>query len=178
MIQRRRLVLAILAGQVLLMVGLIAQQEYRLATWDTIRLPVIPVDPVALFRGRYVRLGYDFFRIETTETDWKRGDVIYLRLAPDAEGLWRLVGFGHTPDKPTGQVLVRGRIRLTSSPHLYVETGIESYFLSERKAPQIERLMGRGSPYRITVDVAVSADGATALKQLYVEGIPAERFEP
>ncbi|OFV96699.1 MAG: hypothetical protein A3H28_05140 [Acidobacteria bacterium RIFCSPLOWO2_02_FULL_61_28] len=176
MITRRRLVLAILAGQVLLMVGLIAQQEYRLATWDTIRLPVIPVDPVALFRGRYVRLGYDFLRIETTETDWKSGDVIYLRLAPDTGGLWRLAGFGHTPDKPPGEVLVRGRIRFTSTPHLYVETGIESYFLSERKAPQVEQLMGK--QYRITVDVAVSADGATALKQLYVEGIPAERFEP
>src|SRR3990170_1175219 len=97
---RRHIVILIIAGQVLLLAALIARQEQKLFSWQTIRLRVAPVDPSALFRGRYVNLAYEFSSIETAQGHWQEGDVIYLRMTPDPQGVWRLSGFGRTAERP------------------------------------------------------------------------------
>lgn len=173
---RRRVVLLVVAGQFLLLVGLIAWQEYKLHFWQTIRLRVQPVDPVALFRGRYVDLAYDFSTLETTEAGLKEGDTVYVRLKPGEEGLWRYAGFTTKREPQPGSVLLRGEAVSTWRRGAWIRTGIESYFLSERQAPAIERLSR--VQYKMTVDVVVADDGRAALKQLYVEGIPAEKVDP
>ena len=172
---RRRFILAvIMAAQFLLMVALVALQEYKLHAWQTIRLPVEPADPIALFRGRYVDLAYDFSIPGRREMHWTDGDTIYVRLAPGPDGLWRAAGFTGTPEKQPGTAFLRGRVVGTYRPRIVAD--IESYFLSERQAPEIEGLPR--TEYEMTVDVAVAEDGRAVLKQLYVQGIPAEDFDP
>ena len=191
---RRILVVLIVGGQLLLMLTLIARQEYRLHTWRPIRLRVKPLDPEALFRGRYVHLTYDFSRLETTQSDWEKGDTVYVQLTPDKQGLWQLSGFQRQRGQQPGSVYLRGRVdyiypdtervgegkdatwRRTGRYHLYVRTEIESYFMSERPAPQLEQLPR--DKYEMTAEVVVANDGHAALKQLYVRGIPAEKFTP
>lgn len=174
---RRRLVVLIVAGQLLLLVGLIAWQEYKLHAWRTIRLQVRPVDPVALFRGRYVDLAYDFSALETAmEADLKSGDTVYVRLKPGEHGLWRYAGFTTKGEPQPGGVLLRGEVVSTWRRRRWIRTGIESYFLSERQAPAIEGLSR--VQYKMTVDVVVADDGRASLKQLYVGGTRAEDVEP
>jgi len=173
---RRILFFLIMAGQFLLLGGMIVRQEYRLYAWQTIRLRVLPVDPVSLFRGRYVVLTYDFSRSVTCETDLETGDTVYVRLTPGADGLWRFAECTPNREPQPGSVFLRGRVRLASGRSTRIDTDIESYFLSERQAPQIERLSR--VKYEMTVDVVVAEDGRVALKQLYVQGIPAEEFDP
>jgi uncharacterized membrane-anchored protein len=174
--QRRILVKLILAGQLLVMIGLIARQEYKWRAWRTIQLKVVPVDPVALFRGRYVDLAYDFSSLQAPYGEWKKGDTIYLRLKAGSDGTWQLAGFSHDPERPAEEILLRGQVEAAHGNRITVQTGIESYFMAERKAPKIERLSPK--EYDIRVEVAVSEDGRAALKQLYVQGRPAEEFEP
>lgn len=184
---QRFFVVLVVAAQLGLIVGLILRQEYHLRTWHPIRLRVEPVDPISLFRGRYVDLRYHFSQLQTTDANWKKGETIYLQLAPRADSLWQVAGFGRSRKTQTGKHLLRGKVLdvhpvLVSPLERYprytleVRTGLESYFLSERKAPEIERLPR--DQYEMTVEVAVADDGRAALNQLYVRGIPAEEFAP
>jgi hypothetical protein len=105
-----------------------------------------------------------------------------------------MVEFERRLEKKPGTVILRGRVewvgpefvrapagskepaRRTGLYQLQVWTPIESYFVSERKAPQLDRLPR--DKYEMAVDVVVAEDGRSALKQLYVRGVPAEDFEP
>lgn len=174
--QRRILVMLIMTGQLVVMIGLIARQEYKWRAWRTIQLKVVPVDPVALFRGRYVELTYDFSLLQAPDGKWKRGDTIYLRLKSGSDGTWQLAGYSREPERQAGEILLRGKVEFDHGSQITIQTGIESYFMSERKAPEIERLSTQ--KYDIRVEVAVAEDGRAALKQLYVQGRPAEEFEP
>jgi uncharacterized membrane-anchored protein len=187
---RRLAATVIVAGQLLLILGLIGQHEYRKRAWRSIRLQVQPVDPVSLFRGRYVNLGYHFSSLETKDGSWRKGEIVYLHLTPDEKGHWRLAGFGRSPEPEAGALVLQGRVehfyagvwrprdveQPTGLHTLTVKTGLESYFLSERKAPEIERLLR--DEYEMTVEIAVADDGRAVLKQLFVRGVPAEDFEP
>jgi len=173
---RRTLVALIIAGQLLFMAGLIARQEYKWRAWRTIQLRVVPLDPVALFRGRYVHLTYDFSVLSARGEDWKRGETVYVRLKPQGDGTWKAAEVSRTLDQQPEEVLLRGMVVHAYGGRVFLRTGIESYFMSERKAPEIERLSPQ--KYDMRVDVAVSNDGRAALKQLYIDGIPAEDFQP
>jgi len=187
---RQLAAIVIVAGQLLLILGLIGQQEYRARAWRSIRLRVQPVDPVSLFRGRYVNLSYDFSMLETDDETWKKGETVYIQLSPDEKGDWKLAGFGRSPKAEGVSLLLQGRvdrfypwvwrpsgIEQPAGKHtLMVKTGLESYFLSERKAPEIERLPR--DKYEMTVEIAVAEGGRAVLRQLYVRGLPAEDFEP
>ena len=192
--RRQRLFLSIVTLQLLLLVGLVGLQQYRLRVWRPIRLRVEPRDPAALFRGRYVDLTYEFSRLRTASGEWEAGDDIYVRLAHDRRGSWRVAGFGRECGRRADAVCLRGRVkhvypetqqvgqgrqmsfRQTGWFTLVIQTEIESYFISERQAPKIDRLPR--DRYAMTVDVVVANDGRAALKQLYVRGIPAEEFTP
>lgn len=193
---RRIFVIVVILAQLAVVASLIVRQEYRWRTWTPIRLRVAPVDPVSLFRGRYVRLSYDFSRFPvSTSEGWEKGGTVYVRLAPDESGeFWEMVEAGPSLEPEAGSLLVRGKVRGVGPRYtrvgegrnsrvervpgytVYVSAPISSYFISERKAPEVERLPQ--DEYELTVDVVVSKDGEAALKQLYVNGVRAEEFEP
>ncbi|MEE9234690.1 MAG: GDYXXLXY domain-containing protein [Candidatus Acidoferrales bacterium] len=173
---RRIFVIVVILAQLAVVASLIARQEYRWRTWTPIRLRVAPVDPVSLFRGRYVQLGYDFLQFRVPSTEWKWGETVYIRLAPDESGeFWEMVEVGPSLEPEEGSVLVRGEMRGPGYT-VSMSTPINSYFVSERQAPELERLPR--DKYELTVDVVVSEDGEAALKQLYVNGVRAEEFDP
>jgi len=174
--RRRRLTVAIVAGQCLLMVGLIAQQEYRWRSWQTIQLEASPLDPEALFRGRYVELTYAFSTVKAG-SDWRRGSPVWIRLTPSGDGPWTVAGVSVHPRANTGELLLRGSVRYAiGDDYATVTAGIESYFMSERKARETEQLSL--TEHAIRAEIAVSDDGRAILKRLLVDGIPAEDFQP
>ena len=61
---RMILTLVIVAlAQTGVLAGMVVDRVRLLKTGREITLPIVPVDPRDLFRGQYVRLGYDISRI-------------------------------------------------------------------------------------------------------------------
>src|SRR3954468_8617534 len=59
-----KLLIAVVAAQLAILVGMIAVDGLPLVLGERIKLKVAPVDPRDFFRGDYVVLSYEFSRIE------------------------------------------------------------------------------------------------------------------
>ncbi|HOW65104.1 MAG TPA: GDYXXLXY domain-containing protein [Candidatus Paceibacterota bacterium] len=159
--------------QVLWILGTAFTQEIRLGTGTVIRLETRPVDPRDLLRGDYVILNYaintvwkDRFVGPVPEEEQAPGKTVYVVLAPQG-GFHAVTRISLTPLKPgVGEVMITGKIakgRWESSGSFRIEYGIERYYVPE----------GTGNPRgKITVDVAVSWNGKTSIKQVYIDGRP------
>ena len=128
---RRRLAfLALVALQALVPLGMIGWNEVALATGTDVRLKTVPVDPIDLFRGRYVTLNYEISRIPVPEGA-RPGDTVYVVLREEGE---RWVGERATTRRPDGGTFIRGRVRGGGG----IEYGIETYFADEDEARRLE----------------------------------------
>ena len=146
MTARRRLAFwALVALQALVPLALIGWNEVALATGTEVTLRTVPVDPLDLFRGRYVTLRYEISSLEPPPGT-HRGDRVYVPLRRDGEH-W------------TGDVAVREQpddgpfIRGTVSPS-GITYGIETYYADEDEARRLEGRAGE-----LVVRVALDGDG-------------------
>jgi uncharacterized membrane-anchored protein len=182
------LVRAILAMLVLCgAIGLLVQSRANILSSGTeIRLKTEPVDPRDLFRGDHVVLNYEISRFDLIgpegDREFKRGDAIYVRLAPDAEGFARVVAAYKTrPSVTAPEAVIAGTVRSPGicpsdgqrTQHcergrtgLRVAYGLESYFVPQGQGLEIERT----DRSRIEVVAAVAASGQAAIKRLLVDG--------
>lgn len=133
---RRRLVFWMLVAiQALVPLGLIGWNELALARGSEVTLRTVPVDPIDLFRGRYVQLRYDISQVEV-ERGTRPGDTVYVALH-EVDGVWS--GEQATRERPAGGPFIRG----TYLGGL-IEYGIETYYADEDEAPRLEAEAGRG----------------------------------
>lgn len=104
-------------------------------------LETAPVDPLSIFRGRYVTLNYKISTLPTallTDMDaanLKAGETVYVLLAK-REGFWEAASI-HARC-PQTRTCLRGTVRDRAGDSLSLQYGIESFFLSEASADQIE----------------------------------------
>jgi uncharacterized membrane-anchored protein len=141
---RRRLVFFALVGvQALVPLGLIGWNELALARGNEVVLRTVPVDPIDLFRGRYVTLSYEISRLPVARGT-ARGETLYVRLH-EREGLW--VGERATRERPAGGTFIRGRYEGGS-----IEYGIETYYADEDEAPRLEAEARRGLDVHVVLD--------------------------
>ncbi len=161
---------------------LIADRALLLQNGHEVRLAVVPVDPRDLLRGDYIVLSYDISRVDNTQLAgddaFAKGDAIYVTLA-EAGDAWKATAIAHAP--PQGGTWIKGavsQVRPTErtcdgSCKIYsVKYDIERFFLPEGTGRDLQKL---GNDKRLSVDVALSADGRAALKRLLVDGAP--RYE-
>lgn len=180
---RAILAMLVLCGAILL---LVQSRASILSSGAEIRLKTEPVDPRDLFRGDYVVLNYEISRFDLTgpegEREFRRGDTIYVRLAPDAEGFARVVAaYKARPDVRAPEVVIAGTVRSPgicpngeqSTPAcergrtgLRVAYGLESYFVPQGEGLAIERT----ERSRIEVVAAVATSGQAAIKRLLIDG--------
>jgi len=168
---RRRLFIAAVLVQVIVLVGWVASLERALASASLVRLEVVPVDPRDLLRGDYVQLRY---RVSTVASDlfapplggghW--GETVYVALAPKGD-VWEVVAASLARANlalQPGQRVLAGRILSEPSPNVVITYGIERYYVPE----------GKGTPPRGRMDaeVALTADGRAFLRQLFIDGRP------
>ena len=149
--RRRNAFLAVVALQAILPLALIGWNEVALARGTDVVLRTEPLDPVDLFRGRYVELRY---AISSLRTDAPEGTTVYVPLTK-AGGVW--VGNRATTERPSDGVFIRGRV----GPDRIVY-GIETYYADEDRAPELEREAGDG----LLVHVSIEPDG-----QARIEGV-------
>jgi len=141
---RRRLFWLLVAVQVLVPLGLIGWNELALARGTEVVLRTAPVDPVDLFRGRYVRLGYDISRLPV-EPGTEPGDTVYVALHREG-AVW--TGAAAMRARPSG-TFVRG-----TWDGARITYGIETYYVDEDEARRLDRLVGR-----IDMRIVLDADG-------------------
>jgi len=162
--------IAVLAAQSLLLLGLIAQQEYRLAAPTTVLLETAPVDPRDLLRGDYVILNYKVSSIP--KEYWasapafqpKAGEPIYVSLEKRGEFHEAVLLSPTMPAPVPNRVVLQGRMANTwNDAQVRVEYGLERYYVQE----------GTGNPRgKLTVQVAVDAAGKPVIKQVFLDGKP------
>jgi uncharacterized membrane-anchored protein len=145
---------ALAAVQLALVGAAVAPRLSARLTGDEYRLRVAPVDPIDPFRGAYVDLDYP--DLHTDEAPAGSGPL-YLSLVRDGD-VWT-----------TGTV---SRTRPTATPYLACDDrdwrlrcGIESWFLPQDEAADLERRLGDGD---LVAVVAVDGRGHAALVRVEV----------
>lgn len=85
--RRRRILIVVIAVQVLVLIGSMVFQGARIANGTRVRVAVQPVDPIDLARGAYNDLRYDF---EDLFVPKGSGPVYVLLRKPDSpDGQWK-----------------------------------------------------------------------------------------
>lgn len=165
------------------LVAMIVDKQWTLLYGTPVLLEVVPVDPRALFRGDYVRLGYAISQlgasVRGSDADYRRGETVYVTLR-QGEPYWQAVAIER--DKPAvaaGQVALKGEVRYVTRrspdddsepvPSVRVEYGIEQYFVPEGTGRALEDAV---RDRKAAVEVAVDADGESAIRSILIDGKP------
>lgn len=160
--------IAAIAFQFLILIGMYVSAQMPLWTGEAIRLETIPVDPRSLFRGNYARLEYNFSQLDASlfpaDKKLREGEVVYVSLKADKKGLHQLAGA--SLEKPEGGIFLRGRVTgawLRDAKSSYrVKYGIEAFFAPKEKALGLESELRDGG----VAEVMVSGSGKARLKNV------------
>lgn len=174
----------VFAFQALVLICMIADRQWTLASGTPVVLDTAPVDPRSLFSGDYVMLRYGVSRLRLDgpdsvggEREFRRHDPVYVLLRR-GEPYWRAVSVHATmPAASPEQVVLRGEVirigtdrsarRPVEARYLDVRYGIESYFVPEGEGRAIER---PAPGETVSVRVAVDARGRAAIQALLIDG--------
>jgi uncharacterized membrane-anchored protein len=148
-----------------------------LSSGREITLPIIPVDPRDLFRGEFVRLGYDIGRVPAGLLEGpapRRNSAFYVVIERNAEGTWTPVKVTRAMTQETSpdRVVLKGRptsswVSWDAPRNVHqVRYGIESYFVPEGQGKRLEDL---AREKRMAALVAVDRNGNSAIKGLIID---------
>lgn len=167
--------------QCVLLVLMVADRMQILREGREVTLQTQPVDPRDFLRGDYVVLRYDISQLpsgalagKTTET---RNPIVFVKLAPNANGLYEAVSVSAEPVTVTApDVLIRGRVSYscgssvrTFCDKLTIKYGLESYFVPEGEGGKLEQARNQ---QKLRVVTAVLPSGRAAIKRLLLDGEP------
>jgi uncharacterized membrane-anchored protein len=177
----RRLLLSIAIvalAQTAVLAYMVGDRVRLLGAGREITLPIVPVDPRDLFRGEYVRLGYDIGRVPVNLLEGpapRANDPFYVVIEKQADGAWKPVKVSRAWPKEASpdRVVLKGRAAFASSPWRapssvqQVRYGIESYFVPEGEGKRLENL---AREKRMAALIAVDSGGNAAIKGIIIDG--------
>ncbi len=167
--------------QCALLILMVADRVRILREGREVTLQTRPVDPRDLLRGDYVVLGYDISQLPAGalagQPTAERNPVVFVKLAPDANGLYQAVSVHAAPVTVTApDVLIRGRVSYscgstsrTFCDRLTIRYGLESYFVPEGEGNTLEQARNQ---QKLRVVAAVLPSGRAAIKRLLLDGEP------
>lgn len=174
--------IAVLLQSALLML-MVADRMQILREGVEVTLQTQPVDPRDLLRGDYVVLRYDISQLPAGSLAGKvaaaRHPDVFVKLAPDAGGLYRAVSV-HAEPVPVAapEVLIRGRVgnyggscgddRRRFCDKLPIKYGLESYFVPEGEGRKLEDARNQ---QKLRIVAAVLPSGRAAIKRLLLDGV-------
>ncbi|QAU44441.1 GDYXXLXY domain-containing protein [Bradyrhizobium guangzhouense] len=182
----RRIPKAVLFGaaillQCALLILMVADRVQILREGREVTLQTRPLDPRDLLRGDYVTLGYDITQLPAGalagQPSTERNPIVFVRLAPDADGLYQAVSVHAAPVAVTApDVLIRGRVTYSCGSNgrifcdkLTIRYGLESYFVPEGEGKKLEQARNQ---QQLRVVAAVLPSGRAAIKRLLIDGEP------
>lgn len=144
-----------------------------------ITLPIVPVDPRDLFRGEYVRLGYDVSRVPVRLLEGpapRPNQAFYVLIEKGTDGRWAPVKISRAmpQDASPERIALKARARhgwpstASGDAAVAVRYGIESYFVPEGQGPRLEAL---ARDKKMATLIAVDAGGNAAIKGLIIDGV-------
>ena len=169
------LALAIVAlAQTGVLASMVVDRTLLLKTGREITLPIVPVDPRDLFRGEYVRLGYDINTVPgmlLVGPPPARNAAFYVTLEKNPQGGWTPVKVSAAMPQETNpdRVVLKARSRFPFPSGTRVTYGIESYFVPEGQGRRLEDL---AREKRMAARIAVDGRGNAAIKGLVIDGVP------
>jgi uncharacterized membrane-anchored protein len=176
---RALLALAIVAlAQTGVLAGMVIDRTRLIKTGREITLPIVPVDPRDLFRGEYVRLGYDAGNVPLRLLEGptpRRNDAFYVVLEKKEGDAWQPVKVLRAmPQEAAPERIVLKARSLWAWPKTYhanatirVRYGIESYFVPQGDGPRLEQM---AREKKLAALVAVDRGGNAAIKGLVIDG--------
>ncbi len=165
--------------QTAVLAWMVVDRTRLIKTGKEVVLPIVPVDPRDLFRGQYVRLGYNISQVPARLIEGPlpaRNAPFYVTIEQQPDDTWRPVKL--TRDQPTGvgprQMVIRARAmhgfpqtHPSVTGNIFVRYGIESYFVEEGQGPRLEAL---ARDKKLAALIAVDARGTAAIKGIYIDG--------
>ncbi|MCG2630034.1 GDYXXLXY domain-containing protein [Bradyrhizobium sp. WYCCWR 13023] len=167
--------------QCALLVLMVADRMQILREGREVTLQTRPLDPRDLLRGDYVTLGYDITQLPAGalagQPSAERNPVVFVKLAPDANGLYQAVSVHAAPVAVTApEILIRGRVTYSCGSNgrifcekLTIRYGLESYFVPEGEGKTLEQARNQ---QKLRVVAAVLPSGRAAIKRLLLDGEP------
>lgn len=175
-------VAAVAAAQTAILLFMVWDRVQLLRTGREITLETVPVDPRSLFRGDYVRLGYDIGRVDAKLADEpalqaaqmpRENAIVYVSLKRGADGKWKPSAISRlrpAAPKEADVLVIKGRTEHSwINNAIGVRYGIEKFFVPENSGRELEA-MARDRTHPLTVVVAVDGQGNAAIKRIAFEG--------
>ena len=156
---RRRLMLrALVAAQVLYMLGVAGAGYATTALGQRVVLATTPIDPRDLLYGDFVRLRYAISDNPLGrwhgETAPERRQSVFVLLAPGPDSLSTAVGvYPQAPRPGFGQAVLRGWVTDVYSTSFNLRFNLERYYVPEGSGLRLEKA-GRLHPLRVRVSIA------------------------
>ena len=172
---KRKLILAlaiVAVAQTGVLAAMVFDRVTLLQSGREITLPIVPVDPRDLFRGEYVRLGYEINSVPSlllVGPAPARNQPFYVTIEKNPLGGWTPVRVTaalpreNNPDR----IVLKGRSRPSFPTSTRVTYGIESYFVPEGQGRRLEELARQ---MKMAARIAVDAKGNAAIKALIIDG--------
>lgn len=153
---------AIVAAQLIFLVGFIGLREVALRTGTEVVLQTVPVDPRSLLQGDYVILDYEIARLPNWMDRLSVGSTVYVALREEGD-VWTSSTYTDERSRVAGGgVFVKGRIDRIG----HADFGIGTYFVPEGTGHIVERAQD------VKVVVSVDGTGNAVIKDVLVDGDP------
>ncbi|WP_375306234.1 GDYXXLXY domain-containing protein [Bradyrhizobium sp. A11] len=173
--------------QCLLLMLMVVDRVQILREGVEVTLQTQPVDPRDLLRGDYVVLRYLISEVPAGALAGKPADArnptVFVKLAPNAEGLYTAVSVHAEPVPVTApEVLIRGRVSYSCGSNvrtfcdkLTIKYGLESYFVPQGEGGKLEQARNQ---QKLRIVAAVLPSGRAAIKRLLLDGEPVYEEPP
>jgi uncharacterized membrane-anchored protein len=150
----------IVAAQVLLLLGFIADREYTLQTGDEVVLETLPIDPRSLLQGDFVIFDYVIASLPS-DSQFSQGATVFVSLN-EGEEVWEAESYTLRKPSDSDTVFIKGTV---DRPE-HLDFGLGTYFIPEGSGPVIERSLD------VKVVAVVDRRGKAAIKDVLVDGVP------
>ena len=155
---------AIVAAQLVFLIGFIGVREVALRTGTEVVLQTVPVDPRSLLQGDYAILDYEIARLPDWMDGFSAGRTVYVVLQEERD-VWTSSTYTEERSRVAGEVFIKGRIDRIG----HADFGIGTYFVPEGTGRIIEGAQD------VKVVVSVDEDGNAVIKDVLVDSEP---FDP
>ena len=156
--------LAVVAAQLLFLIGFIGVREAALFSGTEVVLQTVPVDPRSLLQGDYAILDYEIADLPVFLNQLSVGDTVYVELVQEQD-VWGAGYYSDWHSNLEGRTFIKGRVDRRG----HADFGIGTYFVPEGTGRIIERAGD------VKVVVNLDEDGNAVIKDVLVDGEP---FDP
>ena len=124
---------AIVAAQLVFLIGFIGVREVALRTGTEVVLQTVPVDPRSLLQGDYAILDYEIARLPDWMDGFSAGRTVFVVLQVERD-VWTSSAYTEERSHVAGEVFIKGRIDRIG----HADFGIGTYFVPEGTGRIIE----------------------------------------